>query len=657
MPPTVIGTPVISLDAYAYRENGAYYLTDDCSPTGYVTFSWETEGDVESYNVRITDEDGDVYVDNDTLLTRTGVSISTLAYDYVYTLQITAYPEDGDPAHITTAVIRFVRAETPEEPDEDEVAQVGIPVVSIDTTRYIESDITYVEEGAIIFHWYAEGQVASYLIEIRDESGNVLNSAATVDEQASIHSNAMTPGEIYTVTVSAIPVNGTLENARVKSVQFALPDVSLPEPEPTEAPEVILPTEAPAAEVGTPELAFDTTVEVIDGVSYLDPSNIVLYWHADGSVSSYNVEILDDSGEVRAHSETTRENLGVNAANMAFGEVYTLCVTAIPAGGTVADGAFASAEFALYEEKSEEESWSGEISVEVTVEPPTPPAPVKPSLPTQEPAEDIVESATSEPAAIGVVGMPEIALDTLVEIEDGVNYLQPDIISFFWHADGDVSAYHVSILKGDGEEIAHADTEQEGLSIGAEDLSFDETYTLNVTAIPENGGMEDGQSASARFALYASPAETESSGEEETYAPEDTYEAGAEYEGSEEYEGGEEYDGGEEYGDESYDEASDGIDATGLVPEIDWSLPVTVDTDASIVQALQNRLVEWGWLLPEGYAVGQLDGPTLAAVEEFQSWYNDTYGAQLTPVNYEIPTIEADTLLPLMNDWGEVYMR
>ena len=45
-----------------------------------------------------------------------------------------------------------------------------------------------------------------------------------------ITSSAMSAGEIYTISVSAIPKDGNMKAARVNSVQFALPEVELPEP-------------------------------------------------------------------------------------------------------------------------------------------------------------------------------------------------------------------------------------------------------------------------------------------------------------------------------------------------------------------------------------------------------------------------------------------
>ena len=221
--PTVIGEPIITLDAFDHREDGVYCITDDSAPSGYVTFTWAAEGSVKSYNVKITDENNWSYLDNDTNLTQTGVSISTLPYNAVYTLKITAYPEDGDSSHITSASIRFARVEKPAEPDPEVIGTVGNPVISIDTVARTENGVSYVQPGTITFHWYAEGQVASYFVDIHDEGDESVISTGTTDEQASIKSAAMNQGEIYTIFVYAIPTNGTIDNARVKFMRFALP--------------------------------------------------------------------------------------------------------------------------------------------------------------------------------------------------------------------------------------------------------------------------------------------------------------------------------------------------------------------------------------------------------------------------------------------------
>ena len=107
--PTVISTPDIYVEEYDFDDDGIYYISEESAPDGYVVFSWDVEGSVDHYNIRVRDSHGNVYIDNDTLMTSTGVSLATLDFDEVYTLRVRAYPEDGDRRHITESEVSFVR--------------------------------------------------------------------------------------------------------------------------------------------------------------------------------------------------------------------------------------------------------------------------------------------------------------------------------------------------------------------------------------------------------------------------------------------------------------------------------------------------------------------------------------------------------------------
>ena len=78
--PTIISVPNVSIDCYEQRaDDGAYLLTDRCSATGIATLSWYALGDVNRYNILITDESGNKYLSQDTYLNMTGVPINALA--------------------------------------------------------------------------------------------------------------------------------------------------------------------------------------------------------------------------------------------------------------------------------------------------------------------------------------------------------------------------------------------------------------------------------------------------------------------------------------------------------------------------------------------------------------------------------------------------
>ena len=439
VPPTVIGTPVIRLDAYDYIENDIYYISDTSSPTGYITFSWYTEGSVASYNVRISDATGAVYVNNSTMLTLTGVSVSTLKYDVPYRLQITAYPADGDNSHITVAAATFMRIQTAVAPM---LGSVGTPVISIDTVARTENDVCYVVPGDIIFHWFADGQVASYQVEIRNESDSPVFSVNTTDLQAAISASALNQGEIYTIFVYAIPANGTLSNARVKFMRFAVPVIELPSPDPTPVPTPTPeptpeptpvpateptpessgdPTPEPSAEP-TPESSGDptpepavteapksVTVPVIslnsevadeNGVWLVTEPNIYMSWFSEGDVEGYYVELVDASGKDIASTTTTNKNFSEQTGGLTPGEVYTLNVTAIPAGGDQTNGASNSTRFIVQAAETPSPEPTAQPDEEPSFEPTAQPAEEPSSEPTAQPD---VEPPAEPPATPGYV--------------------------------------------------------------------------------------------------------------------------------------------------------------------------------------------------------------------------------------------------------------
>ncbi len=436
VPPTVIGEPVITVDMYDWMDRGVYYISGQNAFDGYVTFSWETEGDVKSYNVRITDEDGNVWLDEDTLMTHTGVSPYTLRVGKTYTLRVKAYPEDGNSDHITRSEVRFSRIRVRRE-----IPGVGTPVLSIDNVARMEGGVNYLQPGIVTFHWHAEGEVDRYYVEICDESDRQVIADEFTDLQASVRTGAMNDGEIYTLNVYAIPKGGTLNDARAKSLRFCLPEVELPEPDPTPVPTpvptpepTLEPTEAPVAptevpeetpvpiptadipddlipeptavptpeslpEVSEPVIALDNVVRTEEGVSYVAGDVVTISWSAEGDVESYYLELVDASNTVVGGNSTTDTSIGLNAALMNPNEVYTLYVTAIPTGGTKGTGALASIRFAALPEIAEP-----------TEEPAVEPEPV----PTEEPAVEPEPVPTEEPA---VEPEPEPTQTPMVEPE------------------------------------------------------------------------------------------------------------------------------------------------------------------------------------------------------------------------------------------------
>jgi hypothetical protein len=88
-------------------------------------------------------------------------------------------------------------------------------------------------------NWHAEGEVQRYYVKVEDVEGVRIKDYDTTEKQGFVESRMLSTGETYTLTVTAVPKNGTLEVDGVStSVRFAL----YVAPEPTPTPEPVLQT-------------------------------------------------------------------------------------------------------------------------------------------------------------------------------------------------------------------------------------------------------------------------------------------------------------------------------------------------------------------------------------------------------------------------------
>ena len=267
--PTVISKPVITVERFDARQGDNYFIYDDTDSGSTAYFSWYVEGEVKEFNVRVWDDTDRVLLDQNTLLSRTGVALSSLERDRMYALTVTAYPEDGNKNHITSATIGFVRCKTPSVPVTPVVGTVSTPEIFIKTVLRSQGGVQFVQPGEVALHWHADGALDRYYVEIFNSDGGVLLTTETRDEQTSFSSSKLTLGKTYTMYVYAIPTNGTIENATTAAEHFALEDLSVPTPtpeplEPDITPEPIVtvaPDDDPALTVEPADAAM---VEVAD---------------------------------------------------------------------------------------------------------------------------------------------------------------------------------------------------------------------------------------------------------------------------------------------------------------------------------------------------------------------------------------------------------
>ena len=74
---------------------------------------------------------------------------------------------------------------------------------------------------AVTASWTAKGDVASYAYEITKANGDVFDSGNGADATSyEIAENALNLGEVYTLTVTVIPTNGTENDATIVTATF-----------------------------------------------------------------------------------------------------------------------------------------------------------------------------------------------------------------------------------------------------------------------------------------------------------------------------------------------------------------------------------------------------------------------------------------------------
>ena len=495
--------------------------------------------------------------------------------------------------------------------------EVGTPVLGISPIDSVSGGIYYLDPaaGRVNFTWSADGDVAAYYVRVADSTGNTLVSQQVTNTSGNLSLSSMDEGVVYTISVGAIPENGTVDNARWAHLQFALKGT--PAPTPTAAPTptpvpTATPTPAPG-EVGIPTVSIEPVESVsVDGIQYVPEGTLTIGWAAGGDVDHYLVQVFDGMGQTLYSQEFTATATTLGTRDMREGEVYTLRVTAVPVNGTAADGKSTDVRFALE-----------------AAQPTATPTPVPTEAPTEAPTDEPTEAPTDEPteAPIGEVSAPVVGIEPAVE-QDGVYYVDSDF-TITWHADGDVAGYFLRITDGNVD-FANGQVDYTSTNIPLSNLAEGVTYEVTVVAIPTNGTVEDGKSTTLYFAKAAPVVE------EPVVEEPPVEEAPVE--------------------EEPVEEAP--IDEP--VAQEPWAVPMTRSSDPALIEQMQDVLASWGWLVLDGDGAavrGQLDSVTLNAVVSFQTYVNEQYAPEGTPLVMvdpaaSDPQIGTDTLKLIFNTDG-----
>ena len=697
--PEKLGTPVIELSAYSKFSDGIFYIADSATTDGGVTVSWFAEGDVASYEVSITDDRGNEYLYNFGLdLNIASIPLTSLDPARTYTVSVTAHPFDTADDTATNSILRFVRVMEEPEPDPGEIGVIGKLIVTPEGENIVrENGVYYIPGDTLSFKWSADGSVAGYNYLLTDADGNSLDGSNAIDDTLSLQINAeaLTPDKVYTLTVYAIPTNGTVDDATVESIDFARktevevtpeptteptvpesPDgttteptveptvepTETPAPEATEAPteEPVVteePTEEPAAEItiGAPVLDIQPSGELTEGqilgedgvwkdvvVLQVGEGTLQLNWPAEGEISGYDVKILNASGDAMV-DQTMMSGTGatIDSSYLTPGEVYTLTVTAHAA----ADESVTASAFLYF-------AYPAVPAAAPAAEPATEPEPAVEPEPASEP-EDTEPEPAAEPVTIGAPVLDVQPNQGSSDMDVGgftapVYAVGDGAIQLHWLADGEIAGYNVRILDADGNVMVDQNLSDNGASITSDYLSAGTIYSLNVTAY---AAKDNSVTTSATlYFTYISASDTEP----ETVEPEHSESEYTEPEDTEPE------DTEPEYTEPEYTEPED-TELEDTEPEIEepsasyptddpkaWTTAITPDFDSEGIKVLQQRLVEWKWLAKDSFREGELDEATVQAIVDFQTVCAEN-GIELIPCDPADPVIETDTLVLLFN--------
>ncbi len=435
--PEEIGDPEIVLSAYTRFKDGLYEISDSDAVDGCINVSWFASGPVDSYDIRITDDEGAVYADSKrTQMTAISVPLLKLDADRRYTIAVTAHSKDSKVTGDTYTDVDFVRRISV-EPDPGEVGKINSLIITPTGSDIERIDGVYAIAGdPLTFSWSADGSVQGYKYAVTDADNNTVlaNESADSTMSASLPLSSLDSNKVYTLTVSAVPVNGTLEhpNTVTESIQFRVKPVAEPTAEPTTEPTAeptaeptTEPTAEPAAEPATEpsdapaseatptpvpmtleapvlNVGPSTATEARDGIEtfILENSAVSLSWHSD-SAEGYNVKITDEEGNVKVDQNLTNENASLPEGALTPGVTYELTVTAFANDSQNAPST--SCYFELPAAEVTEAPVDEPVVEEPTVdEPVDEPAAEEPTVdePVDEPAveEPVVDEPVDEPA-------------------------------------------------------------------------------------------------------------------------------------------------------------------------------------------------------------------------------------------------------------------
>ena len=401
-------------------------------PDTAVTASWTAEGNVASYAYEIRSATTTIASGSGADATSYNIAADALTAGEEYTLTVKAIPTNGTENDATTATAKFKR---------NTATVVGtITSLTIKFGDTVAGNETVVlPDTAVTASWSAEGDVASYSYEIKKANGESFTSGSGTSYV--IAADALTAGEEYTLTVKAIPTNGTENNATTANVKFK-----------RNAAPVVGTITSLTIKFGDTTAGTETVV--------LPDTAVTASWIAEGDVANYAYEIRSATATIASGSGADATSYIITADALTLGEEYTLTVKAIPTNGTENNAIIATAKF-------------------------------------KRNAAPVVGTITSLTIKFD---------DTTAGTETVV--LPDTAVTASWSAEGDVASYSYEIKKANGDTFTSGNgADATSYVIAADALTAGEEYTLTVKAIPTNGSENEATITAAKFKRDIKPTE------------------------------------------------------------------------------------------------------------------------------------------------------
>ena len=438
-----IGIPTITVTGSLSYSEGVYRIGAEGAG-----LNWSAAG-AETYSLYLTDSDGtEVYSSLNTDVTSYQLEASAIEPGVKYLFSVVAIPEGGDEAAGTrSSVGLLLDVQNTPEPTQAPSTDFTEPTITVTGAVGEMDGIHFIGTDKATISWTAEGDVRAYSEYLTKADGTVLSSMTETDNTSmNVDPATMTAGEIYTLTVVSIPVNGYEAHGKSASVTFQLYDGRTPEP-----------TEEPLAEIGQVGLTVTGHKASDGGTFYAGDDDITVAWYAEGNVKGYDVTVADADGTVIVDRELVNaESMTIEPGDLAEDMVYTVTVTAVPAGGTAADGNSASVK--------------------------------------------LVRASIAKPSDLTITVTGHEEEDT------GTYYVGSESITIEWSS-VNAAGYSIYLIGDDNKVIYSAEnTVETTLTLPTDGMVYGKVYTFTVKAISATGNTDDDVSASIYLTLADEPA-------------------------------------------------------------------------------------------------------------------------------------------------------